>query len=192
RVVTVSWRSAVIWDLDRLMPLRTVMHPDGYVCDACLDPTGAELWTVDSKARVFHWNAHTGDKMSEASLHLSARTYHGFDLRAAAFTPDCGVLLTGYDNRESFSEWNRGLEEGTAIVARWQLPDVRLQRVLELDTHWLNTVAIDREGALAATAGPTNGTVALWQIETGRSLRLLSGYTSQSPTQHPSALVFDS
>jgi len=189
---SVSWKSAVIWHLDRLIPLRAFVRPEGYMVDALLASSGDELLTVDVQSKLVAWNAHTGELRREAALGLPAGTHGEFTLRDAAFTPDGRILLAAYDNRESFKEWNRGREEGTALIARWDVVQARVEEPVTLDAHWLNAVCIDETGRFAATPGADDGTVDLWDLENRKRLRVFSGYRGDYAVESPSALRVDS
>jgi WD40 repeat protein len=191
-VVTVSWKSAVIWDLDRLRPLRTVVHDRSYIRDACLAADGDSLWTIDSASRLYLWNAHTGEKLNEASVQLPADTAGVFELRSVQFVAGGRVLLCAYDSRKAFGDdWKRGLEEATAIVARWRLPEIRLDRTFEIDAHWLNAMAAGADGTVAVVPGGKDGTIALWNVDSGKRLKVFTGYTSKYATKSPSAIELD-
>ena len=71
KFVSVSWNSAVIWDLDRLLPLRTVTRPS-YLFAAQQPHAGDELLTVGSDGYLVTWDAHTGQVLRETSLNLPA------------------------------------------------------------------------------------------------------------------------
>ena len=71
---SVSWKPAVIWHLDRLIPLRAFVRPEGYMVDALLASSGDELLTVDVQSKLVAWNAHTGELRREAALGLPAGT----------------------------------------------------------------------------------------------------------------------
>jgi TIR domain/NB-ARC domain len=191
RVISVSWKSAVIWDLDRLLPLHTVGHDD-YIHDVCLAEDGDSLWTVDSGGHLYLWDAHTGERQREALVHLPADTDCVFKLCDVAFLAGGRILLCAYDNRKAFEpDWKRGLEEGTAVIARWRLPEIRLDRTFEIDAHWLNAMAAGAEGTLAAVPGADDGTIQLWNVDSGQRLKVFTGYTSAYATQSASKIVLD-
>jgi WD40 repeat protein len=190
RIVTIGWDYAVLWDLARLAPLRVVRHEDGYLHEAALAPDGADLWTADSAGLLLRWNAQTGEQVGATSL-LLPTAYGRFDVRSVSITRDCRLALCAYDNRDAFSDWSDGLERATAILARWLLPDGHLDRLLEIDGHWLNAAAIDATGRLAAH-GYEDGTLAVWDIDRGTKVHVLSGYASHYAVKSPSRIEFDS
>ena len=191
RVVTVSWRSAVIWDLDHLLPLRTVIHDAGYIHEAYLDPDGDVLWTVGSEAHLHVWNAHTGEKLNEMPLGLPDDKKGVFELQSVCFVAGGRALLCAYDNRKAFDDWKEGLEKATATVTRWRLPEIRLERTFNLGTHWLNEMAAGPDGTLVVVPDSEEGRIAIWNVDSGQRLKVFTGYTSGYAVKSPSFAVLD-
>ena len=180
-IVTMSWRSAVIWQIDRMIPLRSfsTSSASGYLEDALLASSGDELLTIDSNCALIAWNAHTGEMLRETSLQLPPRTHRGYALRHAQFTPDGSTLLAAYDNRE------RASGKGTAVIARWEVAQARMDKLVKLGAHWVNAAGIDENGRLAATPGAEKGTVDLWDLDSRERLRVFHGYSRSTPSSYP-------
>jgi WD40 repeat protein len=189
-IVTLDWSSAVVWNLRRLQPLHRLKHPGReYLHAAMLTPDGRGIWTADSIGRVMRWDARSGERISELSVVLEGDAYAAFELRHVAFAADCSLLVAAYDNRKLFEGTDS--DNGTAIVARWSLPDGTPEPPLVLDTPWLNAVAVDDGAHRAAMGGPANGTVAIWDLDNRVRVRVYEGYSSHYAIQRPSALAFD-
>ncbi len=188
-----------IWEVGEGRCLRTLHGHTGIVWAATFSPDGALLATSGYEGTVRVWDAQTGTCLHVLQAHSSIamavafhplgdvlasggeegqiklwdvssghclETLHLRTTRAAsiAFNPE-GMMLASGSFDGAVEVWQIGGESGNHRI-----------RTLHGHSLWVSAVTFGRGSLLASTS--YNGKVRLWNVESGRCLRTLQGYSN--------------
>ncbi len=164
RVVSTSGapadRVARVWDLRSAKPSRTLTGHERGITTAALFPDGRRLVTADYDGSVRVWDVEQGKELRQFG--------HGSWVRGLAVSPDGRyVLSSGSDGKAAARLWDadtgvaictfpapKGLEEGPCLAS--------------------SRADFFPDGRRAATAGWTDGSVSVWDVDGGRELKRLT------------------
>lgn len=193
RVITVGDDRCVgIWDVATGRVLSMTERHNAIITAVALSPDGRQYATAsdDRSARI--WNTTTGELVGE-------RLSHPAPVRSVSFSPDGRHLFTSGDDAvtriwsvdggqlvmmldnpsgalTSVTPHSPGISEMISAVA----PEVENSVVKLLYGHkdWVRTTAFSPDGREIVTAS-ADGTVRLWNAETGQSLKELQGHKGE-------------
>ena len=184
RLVTVAYDdTALLWDAKSLTLVRKLDN-EGPAAHAAFSTDGSKLVTL-SKKRARVWHGRTGE-------HLYDTAEHGNFVNRAEFTPDGRYLVTaGADNRTSI--WNAATGSHVKTLENPGWEDASIERegrfgvadgiVRAMMTAQFKTfggmgeLAITPDSRFVVTAGrhDPDATPRLWDLESGRQVRVFSG-----------------
>jgi WD40 repeat protein/class 3 adenylate cyclase len=169
-IATSSFDNTVrIWDAQTGEVRFTLFH-DGPVTQADWSPDSTRLVTGSSAATVWEVTEAGGEKL----LSLSAQDA-GAGVQGVAFSPDGDRVMTGDAGITAVKVW----DVSRAGDAEWaNLPG---------DPDWISSVAFRPSGGEVVASGE-NGSVAVWDPETGRAIRSFRAHRSPRDTDVIGAL----
>ncbi len=156
---TRSWwhGKAIVWEMSSGTKIHTIEHPS-YVYAATFSPTGKYLATARQPewwlGRTNLWNVNSGDWVRSVTYEARKDT-----IQALTFSPSGKLLVTG--NRRK-SSWL--LDKATL----WQTSSGDATLHFE-HKNGVYAVAFNPNGKYLATGN--NGSVTLWEVSSGRSVR---------------------
>ena len=155
RLLTGSSDSTLrLWDTATASCLRTFKGHTSAVVAAALSPDGRRVLSGSLDHSVRLWDADTGEE-------LARYTGHSAGVRGVAFGPD-----------------GQALSAGGATLHLHDLDTGKTVRTFSGHTNMVNSIAYRGKGKLAATSS-TDGSVRLWDLESGKVVWLLPGASSR-------------
>ena len=158
-----SGNTARLWDTVTGRELLVVGHPHR-VHSIAFSPDGRTVATGAANGTAYLWKSSTGQV-------LQVLTGHSDMINSVAFSPDGRIVATGAEDNTA-RLWNA--ESGDQLqvlrVKKSQSGTVEPAREVE-------SVAFSPDGRTLAT-GSWDGTVRLWDVGTGRELRVMKGHTA--------------
>jgi len=174
----------------------TATHFSDYCVYKMLPSADGKRMAVGSRSRASEWDMETGKKLREF------RGHHGGAVPAITYCRDPNQILTG-SRDGSIRRWDRTTGE---ILLRWFVHEGYVQRLrVSPDGKWALScscgamietslasgkprLAWDRhDGSVQAAAflpdgkhvvsGSTDATIRVWDVETGKTTRVISGVT---------------
>jgi serine/threonine protein kinase len=145
----------VVWDVAAGVALRTLKHKGG-VTSVAFNPDGSTIAVGCSDATVQLWNASTGES-------VRALRGHSTRVTSVTFSPDKQTLASG-------------ALDGT--IRLWNATGVsgQLRPTLEGFTSYIWCVAFSPDGQWIASG--TDKVLRLWDVNTGKLLRMFEGHAS--------------
>lgn len=138
--------------ISRTSPIISVeFSPDNQSLIAVADNQEISLWDTNSGNKIRNFDIHNYQKDVEYATD-------------ASFTPDGKTLITGGFNKEPYQ----------GIIKMWNANDGTLLRTI-VDGQSIDCLAISHDGQKLAT-GNFDHTVKIWEIATGKLLRILVGH----------------
>ena len=151
-----GWDGTVkVWDRASGRLLRTLRGPRRSVMTVTFSPDGKVIAATSEDTTVTRWEAHTGRVIRPLLYH------HGF-AHGLAYTPD-GKLLASSGHSDT-------------TVTLWEAHTGKAVRRLTGHSAWSGAVAVYPDGTRLAS-GDREG-VRLWEVATGKPLRVLPGPTT--------------
>ena len=137
-----------LWDIATQKQIATLEEHTDYVTSVSFSPNGTTLASGSRDATIRLWDVATGTNIAT----LEGRRY---GVNSVSFSPD-GTLLA----------------YGSEEVKLWDISTRRTIATLGEHTDGVNAVSFSPDGTLLASAGSRDGTVKLWDVETGNATTL--------------------
>jgi len=163
RLLTTSWDGTMrLWDTDTGKQLRVFGLHAGVTTGAAFSPDGKRVLVVGGDSAVHLWDLATGKEVRQMTGHTE-------QVVSCAFGPEGTAISGSHDGTMRLWNLNTGKEAG---VFTGHTGDVR-------------TVAYSGKAKLAATSDIRrvvadkrgDGSIRLWNLETGKEVRKLTGHT---------------
>ena len=155
RLLAVSWKEMVVWDLDTDKQVKIPGQPKSPYSHAALAPDGRTLLSVSRD--IILWDAQTGQEirhLRDPQVSQAARV---------VFSRDGSKAYTGGHGRFDHS------------ILEWDVAKGTLIRRLGSHFGWISGLAVARNGCwLYSTGG--DGVVRRWDLETGTDASALKGH----------------
>ncbi|ACK68582.1 WD-40 repeat protein [Gloeothece citriformis PCC 7424] len=161
-----SWsydKTIKLWNLETGQEIRTLTGHDYYVNSVSFSPDG-KIWASGSVDKTIKlWNLETGQE-------IRTLTGHDYYVNSVSFSPDGKTLASGS-------------QDGTIKV--WNLETGKEIRTLKGHDNSVNSVSfspippspVTKGGAGGILAsGSNDGTIKLWNLESGQEIRTLQGH----------------
>jgi WD40 repeat protein len=191
-LVTWGWNAGVVWDVESLRPRLVLSGGSEYLFAAEISAEGDRYVTVDSKGVFRRWDVVSGTMSEQVPLEIP-RQRRSFKPTGAAISAQGDRIVMAFDNRHTFDDFDASSARGESLLATWRVSRDGISgtpRILPLEAHWLNIVGLDETGEVAAVSGERNGTVTLYDLNTGRRIANLEGYQSSWKVQSPNSFAF--
>ena len=146
-----------LWDVEKKEVAVLTGHTDN-VTSVVFSPDGT-LISGSWDGRIKLWDV-------AAQREVATLPGHAGQVTSVAVSPDGATLVSGGTGHDT-----------TAKL--WDLAKRELSAILEERTHWVTSVAFSPDGATVASGGWEDGTVSLWDVETGNAVRI-SGHNTLS------------
>ena len=167
---------------------------NGDVLEIAYAPNGKTLASAGRDETIRLWNSKTGEN-------VATLTGHGGLVTTVAFSPDGKKLFSGsgdgtvrlWSIQTSKQLWSSDtpqkqmLDEERKLplpgVFRSNTPTRPFRSPFEmLGLQWVLAVAYSPDGKMLASSGSSDGTIQLWDVETGKQLSTLKGHTEMVDT----------
>jgi WD40 repeat protein len=143
--------TAHIWDVDTGTLLRTLDHRGGQVTAVAFSPDGDTLASGTNSNTVKLWELRTQTLARSDGVH------------AVALSPNGKMIATGHRDR---------------AIRFWHAETGVLQRILTGHKYGVSSLVFFPDGRTLATGSWEEGTVRMWDAQTGAELRTLAGASS--------------
>ena len=142
----------ILIPISRTSPIIAVkFSPDSQTLVAVADNQEISLWDTNSGTKIRNFDIHNYQKDVEYATD-------------ASFTPDGKTLITGGFNKDPYQ----------GIIKMWNANDGTLIHTI-IDGQSVDCIAISHDGQKLAT-GNFDHTVKIWEISTGKLLKVLVGH----------------
>ncbi len=149
-------------------------------------PNGKTIASAGRDETVRLWNPKTGEN-------LATLTGHGGLVTGVAFSPDGKQLVSGsgdatvclWSTETRRQLWSsdtpqardQGIQD-PAIREAFDLPPLPYKSPFEkLALQWVLAVAYSPDGKILASSGSSDGTIQLWDVNSGKHIKTLKGHT---------------
>lgn len=157
-----NYESITICNLPLGTQLKIPMPRTSEVISVEFSPDNQSLIAVTNNQEISLWDANTGSKIRNFDIHNYQKDVeYATD---AAFTPDGKMIITAGFNKEPYQ----------GVIKMWDANDGTLIRGMA-DGQSINCLAISHDGQKLAT-GNFDKTVKIWEISTGKLLKILVGH----------------
>ena len=161
-----SDKTVRLWDVETGNLLKTLEgHRRGRVASVSFSPDGKRVTSASYDGTVRLWDADTGNLL---------KTHKGHDgfVNSVCFSPDSRMIASG--------GWDKTVRLWDATKGRyrlWDVIDIRDGQLKTLSGHTgrVLNVSFSPDGKTIASGG-ADGTVRLWDADTGNLLKTLSGH----------------
>jgi WD40 repeat protein len=150
-----AWSTISIWDVATGEKLPSMGEPNQLILAFAVAPDGKALVSTGMDATLYRWDVATGKE-------LPAPQGHRGRIRAIAFTRDGKSIVTLSDDR---------------TARRWRADTGKELGRVEPKLQRLVGAALSGDGSLAAF-GDLDGSITLWDIAKGETVRRLGGSTT--------------
>jgi WD40 repeat protein len=194
-----SDRTIILWDAASGQPLRALVGHTAEVRSVSFSPDGRMLVSNSPPVRK---GEHTL-KLWDVATGRLLRTYGGYIVGAAAFSPDGRMLAASDLHRINLWDVASGRELGTLrgsadeviflafspdgrilasgsydkTIKLWDMASGRELGTLGQNADWALSMAFSPNGRILASCSEA-GVVRLWDVASGRQLQALTGHTS--------------
>jgi WD40 repeat protein/DNA polymerase III delta prime subunit len=149
-------RKVKVWNADLSECILTITAHNSSVWNAKISPDGNLISSADESGNIVVSEINTGHV-------LTSFNHEGARIRALEFSPNSQLLASGSDN-------------GT--VRLWDVRKSQLQKVMTTGSKaWLWSIAFSPDGSKIIGACEDRS-LHIWQVDSGRLLRTLRGYTN--------------
>ena len=184
-----------IYDARRGAEVALFSGHTGDVMAITYSPDGKMLASAGRDETVRLWNPKTGEN-------LATLTGHDGLVTGVAFSPDGQTLVSGSGDAtvrlwstetrrqiwasDTPQKQEQELNQDPVVREVFGLPPAPYKSPFErLALQWILAVAFSPDGKTLASSGSSDGTIQLWDVNTGKHLRTLKGHTEMV-----SALIF--
>ncbi|MDE0300468.1 MAG: WD40 repeat domain-containing protein [Candidatus Poribacteria bacterium] len=185
--LAVAGSALKLWDVETGKALRTLADRDLRVTSVAFSPDGKSLATVAEDKTVKLWDVESGKNIDTFMGHRDG-------VLSIAFSPD-GTTLASRSNDHTIKLWSVATGKHIYTLGRTASSSIATQIFWDVIagisnigglTQPINSVAFSPDGTTLAS-GASDGTVKLWQVETGRNTTTLAapGWYSKSVAFSP-------
>jgi len=184
-----------LWDVETGQCLRTMPGPGKFVGPVAFGPDGRRIFSWNPDETIQIWDAETGKCLRTVELEGSPVRF-----RTKAFSPDRRLLLTGSEAgklrlweletgrcrrtlREKGGEiWSVAFTadgrrclsgEKNDLIQLWEVETGERLRTTQIQpSGYVHVLAFSPDGSQALTGGTEDNSHRLWDLETGKCLRI--------------------
>jgi WD40 repeat protein len=190
-LISWTWDRGVVWDLERLQPRFTIAGGATYLFALAITAGGDGVRTVDAEGVLREFDLATGEIRRTLQLKMPGGAGRDFKPRASTFARGASQVIVAFDDRDSVPKRERH-RVGHGRLVLWEIDpngNVLQQRLLSIRAKWLNSVHMDVDDGWLYVPGPDEGTVDVFDVQSGALVMTLAGNTSSWSMSPPDAVA---
>ncbi len=155
-----------LWNLEKATLVKTLTGHTSYVRSIAFSGDGKTLVSVGSDRAIKLWAVESGEQIKSIEGHAT-------HVLANAFSPD-GKTLAGASFDNKIKLWNLQTGEQSKTLES----ENKQAALFGFNAAAITTLAFSPDGKMLASGDNTDKTIKLWNVETGKLIRSLTGHTS--------------